>query len=100
MRSLTFITMGKDLKSLREINDALNGNAATRVLLSESSDPDQFHGDVLRLRPSAAIIVLENDAEKEFAIIKRLASECPETAVITAAREPSPAVILGSMRSG
>lgn len=43
---------------------------------------------------------MEDDGEKGFALIKRLAAECPDTAVITAARDASPALILGSMRSG
>src|SRR5882762_1757049 len=99
MRSLTFITMGRDAEALREINEALTGSARGR-LLAESADPSHFFANVLRLRPSAAIIVLGDTADTDFALIKRLATECPDTAVITAARDASPSLILGSMRSG
>jgi pilus assembly protein CpaE len=99
MRSLTFITMGRDPEALREINNALASSARAR-LLAECADPDQVLGDVLRLHPSAAVIVLEANAEKGLALIKQLATQCPDTAVITAARDASPALILGSMRSG
>lgn len=99
MRSLTFITMGRDPETSREISEALAGSESAR-LLAESADPDQLLADVLRLHPSAAIIVLEDNAEKGFALIKRLAAQCADTAVIAAARDASPALILGSMRSG
>jgi pilus assembly protein CpaE len=57
--------------------------------------------DVIRLRPSAALVVLEAEtAEREFALIKKLVTASPGTTVITAARDASPALILGSMRSG
>jgi len=91
--------MGRDAEALREINEALTGSARGR-LLAESADPSQFFANVLRLRPSAAIIVLGDTADTDFALIKRLATECPDTAVITAARDASPSLILGSMRSG
>jgi len=57
--------------------------------------------DVKRLRPSAAIISVGSDnPEKEFALIKQLAALSTDTAIITAARDASPALILGSMRAG
>lgn len=100
MQPLTFIAMGRTLEGSEEIRDALTGSARVR-LLAESADPDELLADVLRLRPSAAIMVLEaGNSEKEFALIKQLAAACPDTAVITAARNASPALILGSMRSG
>ena len=91
--------MSKDPEASREIREALASSPLTR-LLTESSESDQFLSDVLRLHPSAAIIVLEDNVEKGFALIKQIAAQCPDTAVITAARDTSPAVILGSLRAG
>lgn len=99
MPLLTFVTMGKDAEASREINQALASSLNTR-LLAESSAPDQVLADVLRLHPSAAIIVLEENVEKGFALIKQIAAQCPQTAVIIAAKDTSPAVILGSLRAG
>jgi pilus assembly protein CpaE len=100
MQLLTVIATSRDREAAKEISDALAGSARVR-LLAESADSDQLLADVLRLRPSAVIMVLEADhSEKEFALIKQIASACPETAVITAARNASPALILGSIRSG
>lgn len=100
MQPLTFITMCSKPEASRELRDALIGSARTR-LLAECADQQQLLADSLRLRPSAVIIALESqDSEREFALIKQLAARCPETAIVTAARDASPALILGSMRAG
>src|SRR5688572_4623699 len=99
MQLLTFVTTGRDQEASREINEALAASARTR-LLAESATADQALADVIRLHPAAVIIVLEDNVEKGFALIKQIAAQCPETAVISAARDASPTVILGSLRSG
>lgn len=100
MQELTFVTMGRDPEALKEISDALSDSVHARFL-ANCDNLDQFRADVLRLRPSAAIILLGAvDQDKEFALIKQLASACPDTAIISAARDASPALILGSMRAG
>ena len=100
MHSLSFITLSKNLEASNEIREALSGTSRARVL-AESQDPDTLLVDALRLRPSAAIIVLEPDSsEKAFNLIKKLSAAVPETAIITAASNASPTLILGSMRAG
>lgn len=100
MHSLTFITLSTDPGVSKELREALSGTSRVRVL-AESKDTETLLSDTLRLKPSAVIIVLENDAaEKAFPIIKKLSAAAPETAVITAASNASPALILGSMRAG
>src|SRR6185437_4382213 len=100
MQALTFIILGRNGESLNEMRAALTSTGRAR-LLANCANAEQFRADVLRLRPSAAIILLEPaNQEKEFALIKQLVSTCPETAIISAAADASPAIILGSMRSG
>jgi len=100
MQPLTFITFSRKAEAAKEIGDALAFSARCRLLV-DCTDPDQFVADVLRLRPSAAIVVLEGQNEvREFGLVKQLAATCPETAVITAAYDSSPFVILNSIRSG
>ena len=100
MQPLTFITFGRKIDASKEIRDALVNSARAR-LLTDCQDSDQLLADATRLRPSAAIVVLDGDnQEREFLLIKRLSSACPETAIISAAYNASPALILGSMRSG
>ena len=100
MQSLTFITFARNPEASREIQDALNRSVQTR-LLAECNNADTFFADLVRLRPSAAIIVLEaGNAEKDLELINKLAANGTETAIISAARDCSPTVILGSLRAG
>ena len=100
MHSLSFITLSQSPEASKEIRDGLSGTPRARVL-AECHDTDTLFVDALRLRPSAVIIVLETDAaEKAFPLIKKLSAAVPETAVITAASNASPSLILGSMRAG
>src|SRR5260370_32768640 len=97
MQQLTFVTLSRDLKSQMDTRDAVVSSARSR-LLAECDSPDDLLADVIRLRPAAALIVLApgND-EKEFALIKQLVSPCPQTAIISAAADASPAIILASL---
>lgn len=100
MHSLSFITLNKDVEVSKEIREALSATSRVRVL-AESQDAETLLSDTLRLRPSAVIIVLETDAsERAFSLIKKLNAAVPETAIITAASNASPPLILGSMRAG
>ena len=100
MHSLSFISLCKDPAVAKDIRDALNLTSRARML-AESLDNETLFSDALRLRPSAVIIVLDTDAsEKDFSLIKRLTTAVPETAIITAASNASPNLILGSMRAG
>ncbi len=100
MQSLTFITLGRTSDSSKQVSDALSGTAQARVL-AEGASPDQFLADVLRLQPSAALITLEPaHSERDFALIRKLVAASPGTAIVAAASEASPGLILGSMRAG
>lgn len=99
MQQLTFVTLTRNGES-SELRDAFASTGRAHFLAASESF-DQMLADVMRLKPSAAILeVGDNNSEKAFALVKQLVAACPETAVITAAREASPALILGSMRSG
>src|SRR6266545_2809592 len=100
MQPLTFITLSQNGESSDELRDALAGSGRTH-LLADCHSLEQMIADVTRLRPSAAVITVGPDSsEKEFALIKQLAAVSPTTALICAARDASPALILGSMRCG
>jgi pilus assembly protein CpaE len=99
MHPLTFITL-RNGDSSDELREALSSSGRVR-LLGDCHSLEQMLADVTRLHPSAAVILLgPESSDKEFALIKQLASACPGTAIISAARDASPALILGSMRSG
>jgi pilus assembly protein CpaE len=100
MQTLTFITLGNNPETLKEVNEALAACGRARVLATWTSADDMV-ADVIRLRPAAALLILDSGTpEKEFALIRKLSAASPGTAIITAARDASPALILGSMRAG
>jgi pilus assembly protein CpaE len=100
MQALTFITLSGKQQASTKVKEALTSSSRTR-LLADCEDPRQMVADVLRLKPAAALIVLDaNNGDQEFSLIKQLASSCPATTIITAAHETSPSLILKSIRSG
>ena len=100
MQVLTFITMGSNADSVKEIGDCLTKTASARVVTT-CQNATQLLADTARLRPSAVIIVCDGETtENTFTLIKKLIAARPATAIITSAREASPALIIGSMRAG
>src|SRR6266852_789895 len=100
MQPLSIILLSKNSESSQELRDALAGNTRVRILAT-CENAEQVLADIIRMRPSAAVITLEaENSDKEFLLIKKLVAASPGTAVITAARDASPSLILGSMRSG
>src|ERR1044071_5143014 len=100
MQPLTFVTLSKKVETSQELREALVGSGRAR-LLSACETQDQLLGDMIRLRPAAAIIHITTEtSEKDLALIKQLAAKSPNTALITTSNEPLPALILGSMRAG
>ena len=99
MQVLTFITLGKDFESSKELSGALTATGGR--VLAEYDSPTEIQANITRLRPSAAIITLKPEhMENGFALIKELVAAAPGTAIISASQEASPAMILGSIRAG
>src|SRR5262245_12708303 len=100
MQSLTFITFDRDLHGAREIREALGGIPVVR-LSGEYENADRLLAEVQRLRPSAAVMVLDPaNYEKDLQLIKKLSEASAGTVIITAAYNCSPSFVLASMRSG
>src|SRR5919107_2364950 len=99
MQPLTFAILSTGLESLKELRGALGAHEQTRLLVA-GDDVEQLHPEIVRLRPSAAIITLGTEQEAGLRYVARVASECPRTAIICAARDSSPDLILRSLRAG
>jgi len=92
--------MGSTDEARAEVKNALFGSAYSR-LLTECTDGSKLIADVSRVRPTAAIIVLDAIRhDDDFELIKKLAAAAPDTAIITASADASPTAILGSIRAG
>jgi pilus assembly protein CpaE len=98
-RTLTFIVLSKEAADAKELGRALGAHAGASLLMM-SDDAEQVFTEAVRLRPSAIIINLSRMEEPLLKLVQRIASECRTTAVICAARDSSPDLILRSMRSG
>lgn len=96
---LTFVIWGKESEALNAVSGALSAQPGMR-LLGGGSQAEQLHAEVVRLRPTAVIILFGADPEQELRLIKQLAHDCPETLLIGTAGDASPDLILNSMRAG
>ncbi|MDT4953041.1 MAG: pilus assembly protein CpaE [Acidobacteriota bacterium] len=97
---LTFVVLSTGLDTFKEIRAALATDSRAR-LLAGGDDAEQVYPEIKNLRPSAVVITIADaNAEHALKIIEKLSVECPQIAIISAARESSPDLILRSMRAG
>lgn len=96
---ITVVILSKDLDDFNNIRAALNTDSRAR-LISGGNDAEQVYEVVTEHKPSAAIISLSADGDQAIKLIQRLNAECPNTALISAAKETSADLILQSLRSG
>ena len=96
---LTVVVLSTGLDNFKEIRSALATDSRVQ-LLAGGNDPEQLHEEIVRLKPAAAIIALGGNSEQALKFIQRLNLESPRTAVISAAHNASPDVILQSLRAG
>src|SRR6267142_5639079 len=96
---ITFVVLSTGLDNFKEIRKALS--AESRVhLLAGGNDAEQLYEEIVRLKPAAAIIALGSNADQAVNFIQRLNAQCPKTAIISAAKDASPDLILRSLRAG
>ncbi len=96
---LTTVVLSTGLDNFKEIRTALSADKRVQ-LLAGGNDAEQLHEEILRLKPMAAIISLGAESEQGIKFIKRLSSELPRMAIISAANNLSPELLLQSLRSG
>lgn len=98
-KMITMVVLSAGLDSFKEIRQALSSDDRTR-LLAGGNDTDQLYDEIVRLKPSAALITLDTNPEQGIEFIKRLASEKPAMTIISAARTDSADLVLRSLRAG
>ena len=96
---LTFVVLSSGLDNFKEIRAALATDGRAQ-LLAGGNDAEQVHGEIVRLKPAAAIISLGSNPDASIQLIKKLTTECPRTAIISAAPKGSGELILQSLRAG
>ena len=96
---ITFVVLSTDLNNFKDIRRALSGDSRAK-LLAGGNDTEQLYEEIVRLQPSVAIIALGTNSDLAVKFIQRLHKESPKTAVISAAADASPDLILQSLRAG
>ena len=96
---LTLVVLSTGLDNFKEIRTALSADKRVQ-LLAGGNDAEQLHEEIIRLKPMVAIISLGAESEQGIKFIKRLSSELPRMAIISAANNLSPDLLLQSLRAG
>lgn len=98
-QSLTVVVLSTGLDNFKEIRAALSADSRVQ-LLAGGDDIEQVYGEIIRLKPIAAMVTLGANSEQAIKLIHRLASESPKTALISIAHNASPDLLLQSLRAG
>ena len=98
-QSLTFVIFATGQETAQNLRVALSADRRARVL-AVSDDIEQVYADVVRWRPSAVIVTLGATPGQAWSLCERITAVCPETIIICASRNPSPELILASLRAG
>lgn len=96
---ITCVVLSTGLENFKDIRRAITAEERVK-LLAGGNDTEQLYEEIVRLKPNAAIIALGPNADTAVRFIERLNAECPGTALISAAQDASPDLILKSLRAG
>jgi|SRR5882724_10074892 len=96
---LTIVVLSTGLDNFKEIRTALSTDNRVQ-LLAGGNDAEQLHEEIMRLKPAAAIITLGANSDQAIKLIQRLTAESPQTAIISAANNAAPDLLLQSLRAG
>lgn len=96
---LSIVVLSTGLDNFKEIRTALTADSRIQ-LLAGGNDAEQLYEEIIRLKPMAAIITLGGNSELAIKLIQRLSTESPKTALISAAHDASPDLLLQSLRAG
>src|SRR5215510_15360510 len=96
---ISVVVLSTGLENFKDIGGPLTAESRVQ-LLAGGNDADQLYEEIVRLKPTAAIIALGPNADNAVRFIERLKVEYPNTAIISAAQNSSPDLILSSLRAG
>jgi pilus assembly protein CpaE len=96
---LSIVVLSTDLDNFKELRASLTKDSRVQ-LLAGGDDAEQLHDEIIRLKPAAAIIALGSNPDQAIKLIKRLNSEAPKTALISAGRNATSDLLLQSLRAG
>jgi pilus assembly protein CpaE len=98
-KALSIVVIGRSLQAEERAQLRSVGSLPMTVVAELPTAP-QVLEEVNRLRPQAALVLLNGELEQSFNLVERIKQEMPETSVICASENTSSDVILQSFRSG
>jgi pilus assembly protein CpaE len=96
---ITIVVLSTGLDNFKEIRAVLSTDERAQ-LLAGGNDTEQVYEEIMRLKPAAALITLGANSEQAIKLIQRLAKDAPRTALISAANNAAPDLLLESLRAG
>ncbi len=99
IRSISVVIIGRSLTQ-QERTQMRSATGVPISIIAELPNNLQALDQVNRLRPHAALVMLNGDMPKSMAIVEKLKLDAPETAIICSSDDPTSDVILQSFRMG
>ena len=98
-KAISVVVIGRSLNQ-QERTRLRSSSQTPLAIVAELPNAPQVLDELNRLRPQAALVLLNGDLHHSFQLVERIHQELPETAVICSSEDNSPDVILQSFRSG
>jgi pilus assembly protein CpaE len=98
-KAISVVVIGRSLNQ-QERTRLRSSSQTPLAIVAELPNAPQVLEELNRLRPQAALVLLNGDLHHSFQLVERIHQELPETAVICSSEDNSPDVILQSFRSG
>ncbi|MGH9766135.1 MAG: hypothetical protein ACREAB_01770, partial [Blastocatellia bacterium] len=98
-KAISVVVIGRSLNPL-ERTRLRSASQTPLAIVAELPNVPQVLDELNRLRPQAALVLLNGESNHSFQLVERIHQELPETAVICSSDDNSPEAILQSFRSG
>ena len=98
-KAISVVVIGRSLNQ-QERTHLRSSSQTPLAIVAELPNAPQVLDELNRLRPQAALVLLNGDLHHSFQLVERIHQELPDTAVICSSEDSSPDVILQSFRSG
>ncbi len=99
LRSISVVIIGRSLTP-QERTQMRSTKGVPISIIAELPNNLQTLEQVSRLRPHAAMVMLNGDMPKSMQLVEKLKQDAPETAIICSSDDPTSDVILQSFRMG
>ena len=98
-KAISVVVIGRSLNQ-QERTRLRSSSQTPLAIVAELPSAPQVLDELNRLRPQAALVLLNGDLTHSFQLVERIHQELPDTAIICSSEDNSPDIILQSFRSG